>query len=74
MKAPPPTGKPVIFATILTLCEEGDEVIYPDPGFPAYSTTIEYVGAKAVPLPVYGCFMSSRPKGCWTGNPFLFAF
>ena len=30
--------------------EEGDEVIYPDPGFPAYSSIIEFIGAKAVPL------------------------
>jgi len=47
-----PPGKPVIFATLLTLCEAGDEVVYPDPGFPAYRTTIEYVGAVPVPLPV----------------------
>eukprot|EP00933_Yihiella_yeosuensis_P062798 TRINITY_DN65799_c0_g1_i1.p1 TRINITY_DN65799_c0_g1~~TRINITY_DN65799_c0_g1_i1.p1 ORF type:complete len:410 (+),score=71.24 TRINITY_DN65799_c0_g1_i1:61-1290(+) len=45
-----PGGKPVIFHTIAALCEEGDEVIYPDPGFPAYETTIEWSGAKAVPL------------------------
>lgn len=42
----------MIFATLLTLCEAGDEVVYPDPGFPAYRTTIEYVGAVPVPLPV----------------------
>jgi len=47
-----PGGKPVIFATLLTLCEAGDEVVYPDPGFPAYRTTIEYVGAVPVPLPL----------------------
>jgi len=45
-----PGGKPVIFATIAALCEEGDEVIYPDPGFPAYETTIEWTGATPVPL------------------------
>ena len=45
-----PGGKPIIFHTIAALCEEGDEVIYPDPGFPAYETTIEWSGAKAVPL------------------------
>lgn len=45
-----PGGKPVIFHTIAALCEEGDEVIYPDPGFPAYETTIEWSGATPVPL------------------------
>lgn len=45
-----PGGKPVIFHTIAALCEEGDEVIYPNPGFPAYETTIEWSGATAVPL------------------------
>jgi aspartate aminotransferase len=33
-----PGGKPIIFHTIAALCEPGDEVIYPDPGFPAYET------------------------------------
>ena len=45
-----PGGKPIIFHTIAALCEEGDEVIYPDPGFPAYETTIEWSGATPVPL------------------------
>ncbi|CAJ1349714.1 unnamed protein product [Effrenium voratum] len=45
-----PGGKPVIFHTIAALCEEGDEVIYPDPGFPAYETLIEWSGATPVPL------------------------
>lgn len=45
-----PGGKPVIFHTILALCEDGDEVIYPDPGFPAYETTIKWAGATPVPL------------------------
>jgi len=45
-----PGGKPVIFHTIAAVCEEGDEVIYPDPGFPAYETTIEWSGATPVPL------------------------
>jgi aspartate/methionine/tyrosine aminotransferase len=45
-----PGGKPIIFFTILALAEEGDEVIYPNPGFPIYESMIEYVGAKAVPI------------------------
>eukprot|EP00929_Paragymnodinium_shiwhaense_P108838 TRINITY_DN75184_c0_g1_i1.p1 TRINITY_DN75184_c0_g1~~TRINITY_DN75184_c0_g1_i1.p1 ORF type:complete len:442 (+),score=88.75 TRINITY_DN75184_c0_g1_i1:78-1403(+) len=45
-----PGGKPVIFHTIAALCQDGDEVIIPDPGFPAYETTIEWSGAKVVPL------------------------
>jgi len=45
-----PGGKPIIFFTILALAEEGDEVIYPNPGFPIYESMILYVGAKAVPI------------------------
>jgi aspartate/methionine/tyrosine aminotransferase len=45
-----PGGKPIIFFSILALCEEGDEVIYPNPGFPIYESMIDYVGAKAVPI------------------------
>ncbi len=45
-----PGGKPIIFFTILALAEEGDEVIYPNPGFPIYESMINYVGAKAVPV------------------------
>src|SRR5256884_7706594 len=45
-----PGGKPIIFFTILGLVEEGDEVIYPNPGFPIYESMIDYVGAKAVPI------------------------
>ena len=45
-----PGAKPVMFYTILAVAEEGDEVIYPDPGFPIYRSMIDFVGAKAVPL------------------------
>ncbi|MCD6156118.1 MAG: pyridoxal phosphate-dependent aminotransferase [Candidatus Atribacteria bacterium] len=45
-----PGAKPVIFLSFLMLLEEEDEVIYPDPGFPAYRSIIDFVGAKAVPL------------------------
>lgn len=47
-----PGGKPVIFFTILALVEPGDEVIYPNPGFPIYESMINYVGGKPVPLPI----------------------
>jgi aspartate aminotransferase len=45
-----PGGKPIIFFSILALAEDGDEVIYPNPGFPIYESMIDYVGAKAVPI------------------------
>src|SRR5881296_1006331 len=45
-----PGGKPIIFFSILALVEEGNEVIYPNPGFPIYESMIDYVGAKAVPI------------------------
>src|SRR5438067_642910 len=45
-----PGGKPIIFFSILTLADVGDEVIYPNPGFPIYESMINYVGAKAVPI------------------------
>ena len=45
-----PGGKPIIFFTIMALVEEGDEVIYPNPGFPIYESMINFLGAKAVPI------------------------
>jgi aspartate aminotransferase len=45
-----PGGKPIIFFTILALIDEGDEVIYPNPGFPIYESMIQYVGGRAVPI------------------------
>ncbi len=45
-----PGGKPVMFFAILALVEEGDEVLYPNPGFPIYESMINFVGAKPVPL------------------------
>ena len=47
-----PGGKPIMFFTMLALIEEGDEVIYPNPGFPIYESMINYVGGKAVPIPL----------------------
>jgi aspartate/methionine/tyrosine aminotransferase len=45
-----PGGKPIIFFSILALINEGDEVIYPNPGFPIYESMINYVGGHAVPV------------------------
>ena len=47
-----PGGKPIIFFTMLALIEEGDEVIYPNPGFPIYESMINFLGGKAVPIPL----------------------
>lgn len=44
-----PGGKPIMFFATLALLQEGDEAIYPDPGFPIYRSMIEFTGAKAVP-------------------------
>jgi len=45
-----PGGKPVMAFAIMALVEEGDEVIYPNPGFPIYESMIEYMGGTAVPI------------------------
>jgi len=45
-----PGGKPIIFFAILALVDRGDEVIYPNPGFPIYESMIDFIGAKAVPI------------------------
>jgi len=47
-----PGGKPIIFFPLLALLEPGDEVIYPNPGFPIYESMIRFVGAKPVPMPL----------------------
>jgi len=47
-----PGGKPIIFFPMLALLEPGDEVIYPNPGFPIYESMIHFLGAKAVPMPL----------------------
>ena len=44
-----PGGKPIMFFVILALVERGDEVLYPNPGFPIYESMINFVGGKAVP-------------------------
>lgn len=47
-----PGGKPIMFYAILALAEPGDEVIYPNPGFPIYESMINFTGAKPVPIPL----------------------
>lgn len=45
-------GKPFLYYTIMALAGPGDEVIYPDPGFPVYESVTLYAGASPVPLPI----------------------
>jgi aspartate/methionine/tyrosine aminotransferase len=45
-----PGGKPIMFFTILALAEAGDEVVYPNPGFPIYESMIRFAGATPVPM------------------------
>ena len=47
-----PGGKPIIYFPLIALLEEGDEVIYPNPGFPIYESMIRFLGAKPVPMPL----------------------
>ena len=45
-------GKPFLYYTIMAFANPGDEVIYPDPGFPVYESVALYAGAKAVRIPI----------------------
>jgi aspartate aminotransferase len=47
-----PGAKPIMFFALLALAQAGDEVICPDPGFPIYQSVINFVGARAIPLPL----------------------
>jgi len=47
-----PGAKPIMFFIILALLNEGDEAIYPNPGFPIYESMINFVGARPVALPL----------------------
>jgi aspartate/methionine/tyrosine aminotransferase len=47
-----PGGKPILFFPMLALLEPGDEVIYPDPGFPIYESMIRFLDAVPVPVPL----------------------
>lgn len=58
MQVPPdrvvvtPGAKPIMFFTILALAGPGDEVLYPDPGFPMYESITSFTGAVPVPVPL----------------------
>jgi aspartate/methionine/tyrosine aminotransferase len=45
-----PGAKPIMFFTILALVNPGDEVIYPDPGFPIYESMVGFVGGVKKPI------------------------
>jgi aspartate/methionine/tyrosine aminotransferase len=45
-----PGGKPIMFFAILALVDEGDEVLYPNPGFPIYESMIDFAGGVPVPM------------------------
>jgi aspartate aminotransferase len=45
-----PGGKPIMFYLMMALLQEGDEVIYPDPGFPIYESVVHFLGARRVPI------------------------
>ena len=45
-----PGGKPIMFFVIMALIEEGDEVLYPNPGFPIYESMINFCGGTAIPM------------------------
>jgi aspartate aminotransferase len=47
-----PGAKPIMFFSILALANEGDEVLYPDPGFPMYESITSFAGAVPVPVPL----------------------
>jgi aspartate/methionine/tyrosine aminotransferase len=47
-----PGAKPIMFFTILALAGPGDEVLYPDPGFPMYESITSFAGAVPVPVPL----------------------
>ena len=47
-----PGAKPIMFYAMMATIDEGDEVIYPNPGFPIYESVINFLGAKPVALPL----------------------
>ncbi len=47
-----PGAKPIMFYGIIAIANEGDEIIYPNPGFPIYESVINFMGAKPVPVPL----------------------
>jgi aspartate aminotransferase len=47
-----PGAKPILFYAFLAFVEAGDEVVYPNPGFPIYESMLDFVGARRVPMPL----------------------
>src|SRR5919197_2883989 len=47
-----PGGKPTMYAAIVMFGEPGEDILYPDPGFPIYRSMIEYTDARPVPVPI----------------------
>ena len=47
-----PGGKPIMYFVMTALLEPGDEVIYPNPGFPIYESLVDFLGATRVPMPL----------------------
>jgi len=47
-----PGAKPIMFFAIMACVNPGDEVLYPNPGFPIYESVVNFVGAKPVPVPL----------------------
>lgn len=48
-----PGAKPIIFDVMMALINPGDEVLYPNPGYPIYESVIDWIGGKSVPLPLW---------------------
>ena len=48
-----PGGKPIMFFLIMALVDHGDEVLYPNPGFPIYESMINFMGGVPVPMQLY---------------------
>jgi aspartate/methionine/tyrosine aminotransferase len=47
-----PGGKPIMYFLMTAILEPGDEVIYPNPGFPIYESLVDFLGATRVPMPL----------------------
>jgi aspartate aminotransferase len=47
-----PGAKPIMYFVITALVNPGDEVIYPNPGFPIYESVVRFVGGVPVPIPL----------------------
>ena len=76
-----PGAKPIICFSILALVDPGDEVVYPNLGFPIYESMINFVGGKAVPIPLeeerefsfdldkFSSLVSDKTKLCIINSP-----